>query len=392
MIILDMPETLPETLETPAIDLEQMGIEAGIESTNGHATASGEGEVAGARNETPVEASKVIGVAIEDSVAKVDEHGKEYHEVKVAVNLGAQYDDDDYDPEEEREAEEHLCNCQLRIATLKRQLKFAKAELDEATETLEGIRQRGDRKYEAVNAPAVEAQAVTAPTDQPSATPADAPAADPIDWRTAPLSALGLKDATAKRLLEHDITTLGQLEDLRAKGNVKGFGLRSIKGIGDAKVTEIEDAVIAWFTKNPQAEKVEAVAANATPAPEAVAEPLEPPGLTSTTTPAGIAKHDPDAIGSDSSSDPPVTSPADYDIDSPESRNRIVARAKEINDGSKGCLDKKLKAVNYWEAGQQHCKDGHPLTECGVIPGPEQDDWLRGFMAEQLLEEFEPTE
>ena len=71
-----------------------------------------------------------------------------------------------------------------------------------------------------------------------------APAADA--WRATPIDALGLPPKLTEKLADSNITTIGALEDLRGSHG----GLSSIKGIGPAKITLIEDAVMGWLTEN----------------------------------------------------------------------------------------------------------------------------------------------
>lgn len=66
-------------------------------------------------------------------------------------------------------------------------------------------------------------------------------------WRDATvIDALSLSPGQYSKLEEAGVTTIGQLEDLRA-----GDGLASIKGFGQATVDAIEDAVINWLATLP---------------------------------------------------------------------------------------------------------------------------------------------
>jgi hypothetical protein len=71
-------------------------------------------------------------------------------------------------------------------------------------------------------------------------------------WRSVSIDVLDLGKALTEKLAENDIHTIGQLEDKRASGGdgIAGMGLRSIKGVGQAKVDKIEDAVLSWLSKN----------------------------------------------------------------------------------------------------------------------------------------------
>ena len=81
------------------------------------------------------------------------------------------------------------------------------------------------------------------------------PAGPPDEsWRDVPVHELAIPKAVADRLAEHDCGTLGALEELRG-----GKGLRSIKGIGQAKADAIEEAVLAWLSKNRDGAALKAV-------------------------------------------------------------------------------------------------------------------------------------
>lgn len=67
-----------------------------------------------------------------------------------------------------------------------------------------------------------------------------------LAWREASVAeSLGLTTGVLEKLANAGVTTIGELEDLRA-----GAGLRSIKGIGQATVDKIEDQVIEWLDEN----------------------------------------------------------------------------------------------------------------------------------------------
>lgn len=63
----------------------------------------------------------------------------------------------------------------------------------------------------------------------------------------------------------------------------------------------------------------------------------------------------------------------------------IRDRAKQINDGSNACLDARHhEGPNWHESGWTAYGKDCPLEECPYIPGPEQDDWIRGWLSHQL--------
>lgn len=67
-----------------------------------------------------------------------------------------------------------------------------------------------------------------------------------LAWREASVAeSLGLTTSVLEKLASAGVTTIGELEDLRA-----GSGLRSIKGIGQATVDKIEAQVLEWLDEN----------------------------------------------------------------------------------------------------------------------------------------------
>ena len=79
-------------------------------------------------------------------------------------------------------------------------------------------------------------------------------------WRSVRLSELRLKPKLQERLEEAGVDTIGRLEDLRAE--ISQGREKWPKGIGKAKITEIEDAVIAWLSKNRDAQVLADAQAN----------------------------------------------------------------------------------------------------------------------------------
>lgn len=145
-------------------------------------------------------------------------------------------------------ARKQLADCTLARMALERQLKFAKKREKEAAEELRDLvgRQQelplsdppgSERQKELIGDDGEvgdEAAQVSGPAD-----------ASPDAWRSVLITELHLKPATETKLTENDVTTIGQLEDLRG-----GAGLRSLRGIGQAKADAIEEAVLAWLTEN----------------------------------------------------------------------------------------------------------------------------------------------
>lgn len=196
----------------------------------------------------------------------------------------------------------------------------------------------------------VPATAVAAPVDLSSKINPDA-------WRSVLVDDLGLPPSITSKLLESCIDNLGQLEDLRIA--VSKHEAKWPKGFGLAKVTLIEDALKKRISQS-------AVS---------LAEPLGE----SATLPTPNA--------------PPaaVFEGAWEDLTAEEQQSFISARAVEINDNSPSCLDRKhADSDRFWSAGYKDFEAGEQLADCIYVPGVEQDDYIRGYLAAKAVEDY-PT-
>ena len=68
----------------------------------------------------------------------------------------------------------------------------------------------------------------------------------------------------------------------------------------------------------------------------------------------------------------------------------IVRRSSEINTGSDNCLDFKHPEGKQWhDSGWNAYGRQIKLEECPYVPGPEQDDWIRGWLGHQLMARYD---
>lgn len=192
---------------------------------------------------------------------------------------------------------------------------------------------------------------------------------DDEGWRAVKVCALGLPPKLAEKLTDgYPSMTLGLLEDLRAE--ISQGRAKWPKGIGAAKITLIEDAVVRWLAA--WHSKAVTIAANE------VSQPV--------VTQVGMDGED----GSRGSSPPAAVS----SVASTTEDAAILSRATAINDGSLNCLARKHPdGDKFYTSGfesygrlvdGQACK----LTDCPYVPGPEQDDWLRGWMAARVVDGY----
>lgn len=163
----------------------------------------------------------------------------------------------------------------------------------------------------------------------------EAPGPEPQNdaWRQVPVSELGLSASILEKLAEAGCETVGELEDRRASHK----GLRSISGIGEKKITIIEDAIVAWLTKHRDA-KVFAAAA-----------------------------------------EPKTGPPGDGEADEAHTL-QIHERADHLDTGEPGVLEARLPDLQIWRDGGQAYGNGEPLETCSWMPGEQQDDWIRGWL------------
>jgi len=95
--------------------------------------------------------------------------------------------------------------------------------------------------------PAAEHNPTSPQAGEPEANHEAAAATAPArDWRSVSIDELGLPPSLTEKLKENGCPTIGKLEALRGSFD----GLKSIRGIGKAKIDTIEDAVLAWLSKN----------------------------------------------------------------------------------------------------------------------------------------------
>jgi hypothetical protein len=152
---------------------------------------------------------------------------------------------------EKEDVEERYIEASIERAKLEIALKSAKKSEKDILEELSNLIDRGPQenvKPKLPKPPRAAGEATDVAADGNAET-SDEPAAVESDaWRAADIDQLDLKPALVERLREGGIDTIGQLEDLR--GKVADHAGEWPKGIGKAKITQIEDAVIGWLTKH----------------------------------------------------------------------------------------------------------------------------------------------
>jgi hypothetical protein len=264
-----------------------------------------------------------------------------------------------------------------RKSDLEAELKSAKKEERDAlklyTETLlRGPQKPAEPKTDTATTPGRNpSESPTAPTTQaaePNAVQSDA-------WRSASINELTtLSEKLREKLIEAGADTIGTLEDLR--GQIADGKASWPKGIGSAKITQIEDAVIDWLTKNRDyfAFSTTGGAANT---PSDSTESLD----TTNNTPNEATE---EWISTETWAMMPAAEKSAY----------LTARVRAIrgDDGNPEWAKPAVEGANYLDDGEQEfwatkAAGVEPPTlenfiataACPWHPCDAQDDWLRGF-------------
>jgi hypothetical protein len=144
------------------------------------------------------------------------------------------------------DAKNELADAAVELSKIEETYKSAKERFKTAIESITNIASRGPEPMPLFDKkPGERNEAAQQP---PQAGVGEASDHQPINtaWRASPIEVLGLPPKLTERLTESGCVTIGALEDQRGSFD----GLRGIKGIGEAKVTLIEDALLKWLDVN----------------------------------------------------------------------------------------------------------------------------------------------
>ncbi len=258
-----------------------------------------------------------------------------------------------------------------RKSDLENELKAAKKEEREALKHYTQMLTRGpikpaEPKTDTATTPGGNpSESPTAPTTQaaePNAVQSDA-------WRAASINELTtLSEKLREKLIEAGADTIGTLEDLRAQ--IAEGKANWPKGIGAAKITQIEDAVIDWLTANRDSYAFQTVPASSENSID-----------TSNNTPNEATE---EWISTETWAMMPAAEKSAY----------LTARVRAIrgDDGNPEWAKPAVEGANYFDDGEQEfwatkAAGVEPPTlenfiataACPWHPCDAQDDWLRGF-------------
>lgn len=159
------------------------------------------------------------------------------------------------------------------------------------------------------------------------------------EWQKVSIDQLGLKETLCEKLKEAGLDTIGRLESRRAE-IYSGFE-KWPKGIGQAKVTEIENAVLNWLAKNRQDDDKITTAGDGE-----LADSVDPDSPDTT-----------EPVGETITQEPVPPVPINPDI---------------------------------FESGRQAYDQNANVDECPWTPGVEADSWIAGWNSAQAEDEPKP--
>ena len=168
------------------------------------------------------------------------------------------------------------------------------------------------------------------------------------DCTIAELGAHGLRSSLVNRLAELGYDTIGKLEDLRAKIST-GAVDRWPKGIGEAKITEIENAVVGWLTANRD---------------------------------AGVFGAIPTSVGDEAEVEEQAEEPSEYPTTEAWDKSTPQQKIDWLGDRCAhiGTTEKARESEKAWKLGNDDWHAGKNVDACEYYPGARCDDWLRGWV------------
>lgn len=162
------------------------------------------------------------------------------------------------------DARDEFTTISLEAAECEKNLKMLKADMKAALKRLKNLIDKGP--VAASQTTVVAKSPVSEVKLNDHGSPPQPPESD--TWRFTPLPELNLPESLTAKIIESGYETLGELEDLRAA--ISTGKAEWPKGIGVAKITQIEDAVVAWWSKSAASVEVASVASG-----EAAADAVE---------------------------------------------------------------------------------------------------------------------
>ncbi len=171
----------------------------------------------------------------------------------------AKFDAEDEHKKELKDAEKEVLETTVLQAQAEEQLKLVKAQAKAATKELRRLINRGpdyaafdpkkkEKQQQEESQEITETEEYSSQEEGASGEEKTGESKPNNDWRGVLVGELQIKKSILEKLYAADVETIGELVDLQ--GDISNRKAKWPKGIGEAKVTELEDALTVWLTKN----------------------------------------------------------------------------------------------------------------------------------------------
>ncbi len=212
---------------------------------------------------------------------------------------------------------------------------------------------------------------------------------DDQSWRDSTiveLGAYGLKTSLIEKLDECGLQTIGQIEDLRAE--ISLGKAKWPKGIGEAKITAIENAVSEWWAKhwavNGDTIKTVKAAATSDTTTEAATVDSATVVETEAASPATKVEGEPELAGADGkgnldNADHPYPTLDQWDSSTRAAKESWnLKRAGIVSDADD--FKTPTDSEQAWSNGRDEYNAGKSAKHNPYYPGERSDDWFRGWI------------
>ena len=284
-------------------------------------------------------------------------HDCDYYEDRLAV------------AEDRWDTEKVFCETGLKVLALKDELEVTTAKLEEARKAVTKFDGESSEKPKTSPATKSKPTATTSPTAMPVvASGKTYEEAMAISLKSLDLGKIKRLGGQKLQRIYDAFGTVGGLEIARrqARDTRVHFSKVLPAGIGKGIADAIEEMLLDVLNR---------AAADENVATSCVAmSALSAAYGTST---ESVADKPTEATASPADSDPPAATE--------DGLPPIVQRANEIDNGQPGCLDNQGSAGGrVWECGREAYRCKWDLSDCEYVPGKVQDDWIRGYLFEQI--------
>lgn len=340
-----------------------------------------------------------------DSIAEVG--GNAWSKVEdpaaaIAEIRGSESDNTDNTLDDLFAAEEKCAAAELVVETLKGELKEAKEAYDDAVNDLRKLARgaRQDRSRPLFGQPRRSMLEVTVERLGMQSDDAAAPSTSTA-WRSRSIAELDLGDALSERLENASISTIGQLQDMQEQISLGRE--KWPKGIGAAKITKIEDAVIAWLAKNRDAGllgghsssvPVTPVDESLSPLDQPIAEGLATVEMIADTADGLPGSDDPtDVVAEEAATEAEETATSDDESDAEV--EHITKSWDELHEKAERTVVLRATSPEFesrFGQGMSDFQNGESHYACSAVDSEGQWNWMQGYVTAEraaAAEQFE---